>query len=207
MKNFLSEDERALLRYKHKKERDKRICDRIKAVLLYDQRWSYEQIARVLLLTDEAVRRHVLDYTEYKKLKPENGGSKSKLSKMQEKKLEKHLQKHIYLYVKDIAAYVQATFGIHYSISGLRDWLLSHDFSYKKPAIVPGKADLKEQEKWIEKYKEFKKDLSSQETICFIDGVHPTHNNVPAYGWIKRGQNKTIATNSRRSRLRAYLKI
>jgi len=37
MKNFLTDAERDRLRAEHKKERDKRICDRIKAILLYDK--------------------------------------------------------------------------------------------------------------------------------------------------------------------------
>ena len=41
MNNFLSEQERTILRKKNKKERDKRTCDRIKAILLYDKGWSY----------------------------------------------------------------------------------------------------------------------------------------------------------------------
>jgi len=33
MKEFLTDEEKALLQKQHRKERDKRICDRIKAVL------------------------------------------------------------------------------------------------------------------------------------------------------------------------------
>jgi DNA-binding NarL/FixJ family response regulator len=71
----LSKTEREDLKARHKKERDKRICDRIKAVLLFDEGWSYQQIAHALLLSDEAVRQYVLDFQEHRKLKPENGGS------------------------------------------------------------------------------------------------------------------------------------
>ena len=34
-----------------------------------------------------------------------------------------------------------------------------------------------------------------------MDGVHPTHNVQPAYGWIKKGVRKEIPTNSGRSRI------
>ncbi len=37
MKEFLTDEERASLQKQHRKERDKRICDRIKAVLLRDK--------------------------------------------------------------------------------------------------------------------------------------------------------------------------
>lgn len=39
------------------------------------------------------------------------------------------------------------------------------------------------------------------ETICFMDGVHPTHNVQPAYGWIQTGVRKEIPSNSGRSRI------
>jgi hypothetical protein len=39
----LSSLERESLKAQHKKERDKRICDRIKAVLLFDKDWTYSE--------------------------------------------------------------------------------------------------------------------------------------------------------------------
>ena len=97
---FLSDEERVQLKAQHKKERDKRICDRIKAVLLYDKEWSFQEIAEVLLLTEEAIRHHVSEYKSSKKLKPEGGGSEEKLSAEQVQKLESHLENHTYLYVE-----------------------------------------------------------------------------------------------------------
>ena len=117
--NFLNNEERAQLKAQHKKERDKRICDRIKAVLLYDEGWSLMQISHVLLISDDAIRKHIKDYKFSKKLKPENGGSKEKLSHRQSQKLIKHLQIYTYLYTKDIATYVKSVYGISYSISGI----------------------------------------------------------------------------------------
>lgn len=71
----LTHFERDDLKLQHKRERDKRVCDRIKAVLLFDEKWNYQQIAHALLLSDEAVRQHILDFQAQRKLKPENGGS------------------------------------------------------------------------------------------------------------------------------------
>ncbi len=201
MRNFLTDDERNILRTQHKRERDKRVCDRIKAVLLYDKGWTLIQIAEVLLLSDDAIRQHIRDYKESRKLKPENGGSSEKFSSKQSIQLEKHLETYTYLYVKDILSYVSATFEINYTVAGLCDWLHRHSFSYKKPAIVPGKANKERQEQWIEEYEKLKVSLSERETICFMDGVHPTHNTQVSCGWIKRGVRKEIAANSGRSRL------
>lgn len=77
---FLSDAERAQLISQHKRERDKRVCDRIKAVLLFDKGWSIPAIAEALLLSEDAIRDHITEYRNSKKLKPENGGSTQKLS-------------------------------------------------------------------------------------------------------------------------------
>lgn len=199
--SFLTDDERSRLRAQHKQERDRRICDRIKAVLLHDKDWSYKEIADALLLSEDAIRHHIRDYQVSSKLKPEGGGSTEKLSKEQSEQLEAHLQEHIYLYVKDITSWIKSKWGIHYSQSGLICWLDRHGFSYKKPAIVPGKADEEQQQKWLVAYEELKANLLPTETICFTDGVHPTHNIQPAYGWMKKGERVAIASNSGRSRL------
>ena len=196
--NFLTDQERSQLKLQHKQERDKRVCDRIKAVLLYDKGWSYEQIAEVLLLTGAAISNHIEDYKASRKLKPEGGGSTEKLSAQQSKKLEAHLEMHTYLYVKDIVAYVEVTFGVIYTVHGMRNWLQRHRFSYKKPAIVPGKANEEQQKEWLAKYEKLRVGLPENETICFMDGVHPTHNVQSAYGWIKTGVRKEIAALSLR---------
>jgi hypothetical protein len=54
-------------------------------------------------------------------------------------------------------------------------WLKCHAFSYKKPALVPGKTNEKQQKVWIAEYKKLKSGLSNDEAICFMNGVHPTH--------------------------------
>jgi hypothetical protein len=46
MKHFLSSQERDNLKIQHRKERDKRVCDRIKAVLLSDDGWDYQDRTR-----------------------------------------------------------------------------------------------------------------------------------------------------------------
>jgi transposase len=199
--HFLTDQERTQLKIQHKQEHDGRIRDRIKAILLYDEGWTSQQIAKVLLISDQAIRNHVEDYKASNKLKSESGGFEEKLSKEQAKQLETHLQEHTYLYVKDIIAYVQATFRVIYTVPGMRTWLQRHGFSYKKPAVVPGKANKEQQERWLADYEKLRQGLPEDETICFIDGVHPTHNVQPAYGWIKKGVRKEIPSNTGRSRL------
>lgn len=87
MSNFLTTEERTALHSQHKKERDGRVRDRIKAVLLRDKGWTWMQIAEALLLSEEILRQHLKEFQASKKLKPENGGSNEKLSSQQSKEL------------------------------------------------------------------------------------------------------------------------
>ncbi len=103
----LTTQERSHLIIQHKKERDKRVCDRIKAVLAYDNGYTYSEIGRLLLLDDETIRRHIEVYFSAHKLKPENGGSSSYLTASETSLLKAHLHEKTYLYVKDICNYVR----------------------------------------------------------------------------------------------------
>src|SRR5690348_812331 len=118
MERILTPKKREKLIRRHGKERDKRICDRIKAVLAYDDGYSYSEIARILLLDDETIRRHIDDYQREQKLKPTNGGSDSNLTDKESRELIEHLREITYLYVKDICQYVVQTYRKKYSISG-----------------------------------------------------------------------------------------
>ena len=46
MENFLTQTEKEAFKAQHKKERDKRVCDRIKAILLRNKVWSYQKSQR-----------------------------------------------------------------------------------------------------------------------------------------------------------------
>jgi len=199
--HFLTKQEREQLQAQHRFERDRRICDRIKAVLLHDKGWSFQQIAEALLLSEDAIRNHIKEYKSQQKLKPEGGGSVEKLSAAQSKELEQHLLEYTYLHVASIVAHVEIKYGHQYSIPGMTDWLKRHGFSYKKPKLVPGKADKERQQEWIDTYEKFKIELPDDETICFTDGVHPTHNVQLGFGWIKKGVDKLIPANTGRARL------
>jgi len=92
MEKFLTPVAREDLLKRHCRERDGRIKDRIKVVLLRDDGWSYAlSIAEALFLSEEGVRQQLNDYLESEKLKPENGGSNSLLNAEQAKSVITHL--------------------------------------------------------------------------------------------------------------------
>lgn len=198
---FLSDNEEIILRAQHRLERDRRVADRIKAILLYNEGWTPPKIAKVLMIDEGTVRRHIEEYEETHKLKPENGGSQSKLDSVQTDQLIEHLQVNTYVKAEAICEYVQATYGILYTVSGMTDWLKDHKFVHKKPKGTPAKADAAKQAAFIEFYEKLLNTVSEDEPIEFGDAVHPTMATKITYGWIRKGQDKLIATVASRTRL------
>jgi transposase len=200
MEQKLTKKEKQTLIQQHRLIREGKIRDRIKAVLAYDDGYSYSEIGRLLLLDDETIRRHVQDYWDEKKLAPSNGGSDSHLSVLSSQELIAHLSEKTYRYVKDICHYVKRQYGVRYTISGMTKWLQANNFRYKKPQGVPAKADKSKQIEFIEYYKQLKK-KSKNEPIYFMDSVHPEHQTRLVCGWILKGQQKGIAKTGRQHRL------
>jgi transposase len=198
---ILSQTEKQDLELQHKRERDSRICDRIKAVLLSSEGWSQIHISQALRIRSETVRDHLRDFEKSKKLKPNNGGSIGALSKDQTDQLIQHLENKTYVQAFDICKYVFDNFSVAYTISGLTKWLHCKGFSYKKPKLTPSKADPEKQEAFIQKYLELLDTKADNDPVLFIDSVHPTMATKVTHGWIKTGTDKLIAATASRTRV------
>ena len=106
MKIILSDQEKKNLELAHRCERDAKVCDRIKAVLLRSEGWKCRQISQALRLHEETVRTHLSEWQRERKLKPANGGSDSFLTYEQTDALITHLESATYTKVIDICHYV-----------------------------------------------------------------------------------------------------
>ena len=91
----LTLQQKSVLESRHKRTRDARECDRIKAVLLRLEDWSIVSIAQALRKSEFTISRHLDDYLTKEKLRPENGGSESHLDNEQTRQLVEHLTEHI----------------------------------------------------------------------------------------------------------------
>ena len=204
MKIDLSKEHKAELEKRHRVERDGRIRDRIKAILLSAEGWTGEEIAQALRIHQETVYEHLKDYRTQEKLAPGNGGSQSSLTPTQSEELISHLEANLYATVQDICGYVQETYFVTYSVPGMTKWLHRHEFSYKKPHPVPSKADPVRQGEFIESYNLLMKTTPEDEPIEFGDGVHPTMATKIGRSWIRTGQEKLIKTIASRSRINYF---
>ncbi|EBF9496922.1 IS630 family transposase, partial [Salmonella enterica subsp. enterica] len=200
MKIFITDQQKAELERLHDSSRDGRVRDRIKAILLASEGWSSAMIAQALRLHQTTVDHHISEFLNKGKLKPENGGSDSKLSAEQTAFLISQLTDNLFHHARDVIAFVARTWNIVFSVPGMNKWLHRNGFTYKKPSGVPHKFSEEKQRQFIEYYEELKETVGD-EPVLFIDGVHPTQATKISYGWICKGQKKAVKTTGSRTRL------
>lgn len=202
----LTEQQVVELRIAHKKTREKRLADRIKAVLMMHAGFTYSQIRQALLLDEVTVRRYWKHYQENGMtglLEYHYTGGTSRLTTLQEQELTSFFKEHTPQTAKAAVDHIQKTYDAIYSIIGVTKLLHRLGFVYKKPKVIPGKVDRLKQEIFLNTYRETKAELGLQDHIYFLDSTHPQHNAQLAYGWILKGKqyDKYIKTNSGRKRL------
>lgn len=204
MGKLLSKKEREKLVQAHRSESKSRYCDRIKAILLLDSNWTVSKIAEALLLDENTIRSYKTRFESggiAELCSDAYGGRECSLDDEELAELESELRGNIYLSTKGVLSYVKQNFGIEYSISGMTYLLHRIGFSYKKPDLVPGKADANKQEEFLEIYRELKTTKKAEDPMFFVDGVHPQHNSMPSYGWLPRGEKTKLKSNTGRQRI------
>jgi transposase len=124
------------------------------------QAWGSSQVTEVLLVDRSTVHRY---FKDFKKggvtclLETNYARQRGYLTLEQEQELDMYLQAHLHITAKSIIAYVEDQWNIRYSESGMTDLLHRLGYVYKKPKLVPGKADAHAQKAFLEEYESLKK--------------------------------------------------
>jgi transposase len=206
MPNFLNNDQALVLRQAHRTIRDKKVADRIKAILSLNAGEQYAQVARILLLDEITLRRYVKQFQKQGLdglLECRYTGGQTRLTVTQEQELKVFLKINTHRTAASVVSLIRSKYGVTFSTVGVTKLLHRLGFSYKKPKIVPGKADLAKQAQFLEVYRKMQGDLGINDQIYFADSTHPEHNTKPSYGWILKGKvnDKFVKTNTGRERL------
>jgi transposase len=204
MAGFLTSDQIKSFERMHRVEKRKQPSDKIKAILLLNRGFSHTEVASILLIDMTTVWRWHQIYAEKGLdglLQDNYCGGSCKLSDAQLADLNEHLENHVYMTAKEICVFVKKTFKVKYTSKGMTSLLHQLDFTYKKPKHIPGKANSAAQQEFIEMYTQLKEDKAAEDRIYFADAAHTLHNSQPAYGWIKKGINMVIPSNTGRQRI------
>ncbi|MDH4129563.1 MAG: IS630 family transposase [Spirochaetota bacterium] len=188
----------------HKKTKNRRDADKIKCIIYWGSGWTWEEIKEALFITDGTIKSYIDAYkndgiSEF--LKNRHDGHNYKLNSEQETKLVNYVDTYNVLSSKQACSYLKNKFGKLFSDNGMTQTLKRLGFTYKKPKAVPCKANTFSQINFLVKYYQKMLTLKDDEAIYFVDASGFEHNAKMAYGWIRKGSNKEVKTNSGRQRL------
>ena len=168
---MLTEEQVIQLKLAHKQTREKRLADRIKAILYVHFGLSYEEIAKLLLFDEVTVRRYCKQFEEKGVaglLEYRYTGGQSRLTMVQKKEVKNYFKINTPQTVKGAVDYIQKTYGIAYSVIGVTKLLHRLGFSYKKPKIIPGRVDKIKQEAFLKTDQETKDKLGLNDHVYFL---------------------------------------
>jgi len=201
----LDDDTKAQLRQLQKQEREKRRHVKITVLLMLDGGFSAEEIAYSFGIDDATVYRYAESYRSSKELGDYLQDKyliyDGKLSEEQITLLKQELGSRLYRSCKEIAAFIKRQWGIAYTPTGLVPLLGRIGFVYKQTKQVPSKADAEAQEQFLASVKQMLETEPENQHIYYVDAVHPQHNTRRSMGWIERGKDFTVKSNSGRERL------
>src|SRR3954452_23755055 len=184
---------------------DRRIYQRLSAVLWSDDGRTREEIAELLGVSTRQVGQWLRIFRN-KGLEElctlHYQGDPGRLGPAQVKRLRQEIEKGVFHNADQIRTWVEATFGVAYSASGLKDLLRRIGASYHKVSGFFSKADVEEQRRWLRKHRRHKREAGPGIRRYFVDACHPVRGVGLLYScWLLKGQ-RFYATASQPARSR-----
>jgi transposase len=200
-----AEERRELVRQHRHQGGSAKAADKIKAILLLDDGYSRQEVARVLLRDEDTITRWRDTYKKRQDLAQwfdeDYQGYLGKLSEEQLQEVTVYVENHVITSAQVVQYWIQESFGLVYSLSAIHNLLHRLGFTYKQTRLYPSKLDTAAQSTFKEIYELAEKELKADSVILFIDATHPQHNTRPTGAWIKKGQDKWIPSNTSRNHL------
>jgi len=204
LQGFLTRDKQEYLKQIYKKSRDAKASRKAHVILLLNEGFSYTEVARLCFVDEMTTRRYEATYKKDGVSSILISNFKESLCSLSEEQLQElklHLAEVVYPTTQAVAEYVKKKYSVEYSSRGMTKLLKREGFVYKKPQVIPEKADSEAQKKFVEEYKKLKSNLDPDDVILSMDGTHPAHNSKPAYGWFLKGKTACIKSNTGRKRI------
>ncbi|MEM7621071.1 MAG: IS630 family transposase [Pseudomonadota bacterium] len=186
---------------------ESRVTRRANGILLLDDGLSCAQVAKVLYMDDDTIRYWYGQYMScgirwlgdfgYK-------GRACELTTIQQDKLKIWIRETLPRSTSEIDEWIEKTFEVSYTRSGLIKLLGRLDMVYRKPETVPRGLDVAKQKAFIAAYEDLQNNLDPDETVVFVDAVHPTHEGRAAGCWAPKDVKAALLQTSKRDRLNIH---
>ena len=184
---------------------DRRIYQRLSAVLWSDAGRSREEIAELVGVSTRQVGQWFrifrnkglaeLCTLHYR-------GDPGRLRPAQIEQLKQQIAQGMFHNAEQVRIWVQDTFGVAYSSTGIKELLHRIGASYHKVSGFFWKADVEEQKRWVRKHRRHKRAAGPETRRYFVDACHPVWGMGLLYScWLLVGQRLYVGVGNGRKRL------
>src|SRR3954447_17085807 len=184
-------------------ERDMRIWRRLSALLWSDEGETAEEVARRLGVTARQIRKWLKTYRTHGLeglCELHYRGRVPRLDDAQVEELKGEIAKGQFRTAREIGEWIDQCFKVQYSESGVKELLKRIDVSYHKVTGFMWKADVVEQEEWLDDYRCDPAGAGIRR--YFVDACHPVWGfDMLFYCWLLVGQRFHVKVGSGRKRL------
>lgn len=152
----LSRTQREEMWRRFKQTHDRRIAERLHAILLLDAGQNAQNVCTILHIHTNTLKRWVKTFVtggEEALTTLNYVGGEGNLSAEQREQFTTWLDAEVRTTTEAIA-WVEEQFSVNYTDSGMRKLLARLDYRYKQPAVLPAKANPEAQAAWVETYSE-----------------------------------------------------
>jgi transposase len=184
---------------------DRRIYQRTSAVLWSDDGRTREEIAQLTGVSTRQVGQWLRIFRN-KGLDPlctlHYQGDPGRLGPAQVGRLKREIAKGVFHNADQIRTRVEATFGVTYSTSGVKDLLRRAGASFHEVSGSFWKADVEEQKKFVRKHRRHKREAGPGTRRSTVDACHPVRGVDLLYScWLLVGQRFHVGVGNGRKRL------
>jgi transposase len=184
---------------------DRRIYQRLSAVLWSDAGRTREEIAELVGVSTRQVGQWLRIFRN-KGLEQlctlHYQGDPGRLRPAQVQRLKQEIATGVFHNAEQVRTWVREAWGVDYSISGLKDLLRRIGASYHKVSGFFWKADVEEQKKFVRKHRRHKREAGPTTRRYFVDACHPVWGVDLLYScWLLVGQRFYVGVGNGRKRL------
>jgi transposase len=201
----LTPQQRKEISERRRHAQDRRVYQRLSAVLWSDDGRSREEIARLVGVSTRQVGQWLrifrnkglnqLGTLHYQ-------GDPGRLGPSQVKRIKQEIEKGVFHNADQIRTWIEASFGVAYSLWGVKDLLRRVGASYHKVSGFFRKADVQEQKRFVRKYRRHKRQAGPGTRRYFVDACHPVWGVDLLYScWLLVGQRFYVGVGNGRKRL------
>lgn len=152
----LSRSQRDALWRRFKQTDNRRIAERLHAILLLDDGQNAQSVCSILQIHPNTLKRWVKTFVtggEEALTTLNYAGGDGNLTVAQQQELVTWLDAEVRS-TAEAVAWVEQQFGVSYTDSGMVKLLKRLDYRFKQPDALPSKADPKKQAEWVETYRQ-----------------------------------------------------